>query len=256
MEKAKLDADIDLYKQRRARALASPLVFAAAPEVVATAPAAIGAEPEAAVAEAAIPKAPALPVKEPAAPKHVIREGTIVEATLVNRLDSTFSGPVIVQVSNDVPTADRLGVLIPKGSRILGSAAAVNNLGQTRMAVTFHRMIRTDNVAVDLTKFPGLNQIGETGLKDKVNRHYLQIFGASIALGVIGALAQNTARYGYDMDGGDLARQGFGVGMSRSAEQVLNRFLNIPPTVTIREGNRVKVYIMADLAVPPYEGTE
>ena len=86
-------------------------------------------------------------------------------------------------------------VLIPDGTIVLGEAKKIgaNGFGQQRrMAVIFHRMIMPDGYSVDLDQFHGLDQIGEEGLKDKVNNHYLQIFGTSIALGVIAGAAQIT----------------------------------------------------------------
>ena len=87
------------------------------------------------------------------------------------------------------------------------------------------------------------------------DRTRVLIPAGSIALGVLGAAGQGTARYGYDSGGWDYARQGAGMGMANSGQTVLNRFLNIPPTVTIREGHRVKVYFMQDVKVPAYEGS-
>jgi type IV secretion system protein VirB10 len=47
-------------------------------------------------------------------------------------------------------------------------------------------------------------------------------------------------------------RQGFAVSTAQSASQILDKFLNILPTVTVREGHRVKVYLSSDLALPDY----
>ena len=60
------------------------------------------------------------------------------------------------------------------------------------MAVVFHRLIMPDGYSVDLDQFSGLNQIGEMGLKDKVDNHYVEIFGTPIALGVIAGAAEMT----------------------------------------------------------------
>lgn len=195
-------------------------------------------------------------VETPAEKKYMIREGNFLETVLINRLDSTFTGPLQVQVSNDLWSRDRTVLLIPKGTIALGEARQVTGRNQVRIAMMFHRLIRPDDVAIDLDKYVGLNQIGETGAKDKVNNHYMQIFGVSIALGVVGAAAQGTASYGYGAGGWDVVRGGFGQGMSQAAMQVMNRFLNIPPTVTVREGYRIKVYFTQDLEVPAYRRTE
>ena len=124
---------------------------------------------------------------------YVVYEGTILETVLMNRLDGDAVGPVKVMVTAPVYSHDHQHVLVPEGTVVLGEARKIGTAGfgqQRRIAVAFHRMIMPDGYSVDLDQFLGLNQIGETGLKDKVNNHYLQIFGTSIALGIIGAAAE------------------------------------------------------------------
>ncbi len=119
---------------------------------------------------------------------YVIYEGLTMDTVLMNRLDGDSVGPVKVLVSNPVYSHDRQHVLVPDGTIVLGEAQKIGSNGfgqQRRIAVIFHRMIMPDGYSVDLDQFHGLDQIGEEGLKDKVNNHYLEIFGTSIALGVI-----------------------------------------------------------------------
>ena len=185
---------------------------------------------------------------------YVLFEGTVIETTLVNRLDGDFSGPVKVMVTNPVYSHDRQHVLIPEGSNILGEVRAVQGFGQRRLAVVFHRLIMPDGYSVDLDQFHGLNQVGETGLKDQVNNHYLQIFGSSIALGVIaGAAEASASNTGIYATGTDAYKTGVASSLSQSSTHVLDRFLNTMPTLTIREGYRVKVYMTGDLLLPAYE---
>jgi type IV secretion system protein VirB10 len=184
----------------------------------------------------------------------VLFEGTELETALVNRLDGDFSGPVKVMVTNPVYSHDRQHVLIPEGTFVLGETSKVQSLGQRRLAVVFHRLIMPDGYTVDLDQFRGLNQIGETGLKDQVNNHYLQIFGSSIALGIIaGAAESGNANAGLYASSSEAYRSGVAASLSQSSTQVLDRFLNIAPTITIREGHRVKVYFTQDLLLPAYE---
>jgi type IV secretion system protein VirB10 len=183
----------------------------------------------------------------------VLFEGTTIDTALVNRLDGEFAGPVKVMVTNPVYSQDRQHVLIPEGTFILGDAQKVSGFGQKRLAVAFHRMLMPDGYSVDLDQFRGLDQVGETGLKDKVNNHYLQIFGASIALGVISGAAEATTNGGYSESGSDMYRQGMASSLAASGANVLDRFINIPPTITIREGHRIKVYLTQDMLLPAYE---
>jgi type IV secretion system protein VirB10 len=111
-----------------------------------------------------------------------------------------------------------------------------------------------DGYSVDLDQFHGLNQLGEAGLKDQVNNHYVQIFGASIALGLIAGAAESSApNVGINETGSDAYRVGIASSLSQSSTRVLDKFLNVPPTLTIREGYRVKIYLTNDLLLPAYE---
>lgn len=188
---------------------------------------------------------------------YVVYEGTSLDAILMNRLDGDAAGPVKVLVSNPVYSHDRQHVLIPEGTIVLGEARKIGSTGigqQRRMAVVFHRMIMPDGYSVDLDQFHGLDQIGEEGLKDKVNNHYLQIFGTSIALGVIAGAGQIEEGGGTITTSGSQAfATGSAASVSQSATTILDRFMQIPPTITIREGHRVKVYFTQDMLLPAYE---
>jgi type IV secretion system protein VirB10 len=188
---------------------------------------------------------------------YVIYEGTTLDTVLMNRLDGDAAGPVKVLVSNPVYSHDRQHVLVPEGAIVLGEARKIGASGfgqQRRMAVVFHRMIMPDGYSVDLDQFHGLDQAGEEGLKDKVNNHYLEIFGTSIALGVISAAGQITQGGGaFSTSGSQAFATGASASVSQSATTILDRFIQIPPTITIREGHRVKVYFMQDMLLPAYE---
>ena len=183
---------------------------------------------------------------------YVLFEGTILETVLINRLDGGFAGPVECLLSTDVHSNDRQHLLVPAGSKLLGETKKVDALGQTRLAVVFHRVVMPDGYSVSLDQFKGLNQIGDTGLRDQVNNHYLRIFGVSLAIGALGAVAEGGTAGSLNASSFDLMRQGFAQSTAQSSAQILDKFLNIMPTVTIREGHRVKVYLSGDLALPDY----
>jgi type IV secretion system protein VirB10 len=185
-------------------------------------------------------------------PRLRLLEGTLIESVLLNRLDGTFAGPVTCLVTTPVYSQDRQAVLIPAGARLLGNAAPVQAWGDSRLAVSFHRLVMPDGHTYTLDLFKGLDQIGETGLKDEVSRHYLQVFGAAIAIGALSGLAQYNTR-GFDANTfGDVYRQSAGASLASSGTRVLDRYLNVLPTVTIREGFRVKVYLTNDMDLPVY----
>jgi type IV secretion system protein VirB10 len=183
---------------------------------------------------------------------YILFEGTVLESLLINRLDGQFSGPIECLLTDAAYSHDRQHLLIPAGTKLLGEARKVESFGQTRLAVSFHRLVMPDGYSASLDHFQGLNQIGDAGLRDQVNNHYLRIFGTSLAIGAIGAVAEGGTSGALTASGGDLMRQGFAQSTAQSSAQILDRFLNILPTVTIREGHRVKIYLSGDLALPDY----
>ncbi len=240
--------EIALLEQALAR-VAAPRPSSPEPSAVASGPAATEPAGRAPMTAADTP-----PAEYPASgERRRLLEGTVIETALVNRLDGTFAGPVVCLVTTPVYTHDRQGVVIPAGARLLGASVPVQSWGDSRLAVSFHRLIMPDGHTYSLNRFKGLDQIGESGLRDAVNRHYLQVFGASLAIGALSGLAQYGTRSttgAYDF--GSEYRQATGASLGTSASRVLDRYLNVLPTITVREGARVKVYLSNDLELPVY----
>ena len=190
-------------------------------------------------------------------PLHRLLEGTLIDAVLTNRLDGSGVAPVNCLVTNPVYSHSGLHVVIPAGARLLGETRPVQTLGETRLAVGFHRLVMPDGRTHRLDQFIGMNQIGDSGLRDRVNHHYWSTFGAAGAVGLISGLAQWLGTAGLGGGGGDrtIIIAGGTDATSQASLQVMNRFMNRLPTVTIREGHRVKVYLTADLELPAYESS-
>jgi type IV secretion system protein VirB10 len=190
-------------------------------------------------------------------PLHRIVEGTIIDTVLTNRLDGAAASPVNCLVTNPVYSQDGQHVLVPSGARILGETRQVEGLNDTRLAVSFHRIVMPDGQSVALDHFKGLNQRGDSGLEDRVNRHYWSTFGAAAAVGLVGGLSQFVGSAA--LGGGDGDRTvivaGSADAAAQASAQTLNRFLNRMPTITIREGHRVKVYVTSDLDLPEWSAT-
>ena len=188
-------------------------------------------------------------VKVPADPTgwERIYEGAVLSAVLVTQLSGKFTGPVLAQVAIPLYSTDRQRILVPRGARLLGTAQAVRYQDQSRLAVGFHRLVWPDGRWVDLA-FHGLNAIGESALADQVDRHYASMFAAAGAVGLLAGLTLQ----GSDPYAGGAAgfRAAAGQGFGQSATQILGRFLNRLPTVTIRAGHRLRVWVTSDFLLP------
>jgi type IV secretory pathway VirB10-like protein len=180
-----------------------------------------------------------------------IFEGTVLEGVVTNHIDGGFSGPIMLDLTTDLYSHDHQQLLLPQGTRLLGTVQSVGNAEQRKMFVTFHRAICPDGFSLEFAKFIGLDQIGTTGLATKVNHGYLEAFAAAAAIGGLGGLAQ-IGNGGSIFSPSTEIRNGISQQSAQEGEQVLNHFLNRLPIITLKEGSRARVYIGTDLLIPSY----
>ena len=177
-------------------------------------------------------------------------EGTVFEGVVTNHIEGGLAGPVLLMLTTDYYSHDHQQLLLPQGTRLIGSVQAVNSSQARKMVVSFHRAICPDGFSVALDKFAGLDPLGTTGLATKVDNRYLQTFAVAAAIGGLGGLAQvgNTSV----LDPSAEIRNGISSESSQEAEQILNRFLDRLPIITLKEGSRARVYIGRDILIPSY----
>ena len=188
-------------------------------------------------------------------PVHRILEGTIIDTILINRLDGAAAAPVNCLVSTPIYSTDAQ-VLVPAGARLLGATKPVQSFGETRLAVGFNRIVMPNGRTYPLDHFMGLNAIGDAGLRDQVNQHYASTFGVSAAVGLISGFAQYLGGGFVNRNSGPIIITGnVGDATAQAATQTMSRFLNRLPTITVREGHRVKVYLTSDLQLPVYQAS-
>ena len=178
-------------------------------------------------------------------------EGTVLEGVVTNHVDGGMAGPVLLMLTTDYYSHDRQNLLLPQGTRLIGSVTAVGNQQQHKLAVVFHRAVCPDGFSIDVDKYAGLDQIGTTGLATKVDHGYLQAFAAAAAIGGLGGLAQ-IGNSGSVLTPDAQIRDGISSQTSQEGEQVLNHFLNRLPIITLKEGSRARVYIGKDILIPSY----
>ena len=178
-------------------------------------------------------------------------EGTVLEGVVTNHIDGGFAGPMIVMLTTDYYSHDHQQLLLPQGTRLIGDVRSVSGAGQRKLFVVFNRAICPDGFSLDLNKFIGLDPLGTTGLATNVNNHYLSSFAAAAAVGGIGGLAQ-VGNSGSVLDTNTQIRNGISAQTAQESEQILNKFLNRLPVITVKEGSRARVYINQDMLIPSY----
>jgi type IV secretion system protein VirB10 len=178
-------------------------------------------------------------------------EGTVLEGVVTNHIDGGLSGPILVMLTTDYYSHDHQQLLMPQGTRLIGTVQSVGNAQQRKMFVSFHRAVCPDGFSLDFDKYIGLDPLGTTGLATKVDHGYLMAFGAAAAIGGLGGLAQ-IGNNGSVLDPSTQIRNGISAQTAAEGEQVLNHFLNRLPVITLKEGSRARVYIGRDIVVPSY----
>jgi len=144
--------------------------------------------------------------------------------------------------ATDTFGVDGSTVLIERGSKLVGETRGEVQQGQARIFVLWTEARTPTGVIVPLAS-PGTDELGRSGLPGEVNRHFFQRFGAAILISVINGAVQ-----------GAISSQGNGgtVVLNPSASQdvmteVLKSTVNIPPTVTKAQGDRIQVFVARDL---------
>jgi type IV secretion system protein VirB10 len=197
-------------------------------------------------------------VEAPRTP-YELRAGFVIPAILISGVNSDLPGQILAQVSQDVyDTATGKHRLIPQGTRLVGTYDAQVAYGQRRVLVAWQRLVFPDGKAMDIGSMPGADATGSAGFKDKVNNHYLRIFGNALLMsGVIAGINSSQTNPGNDPFGNStnsLLSQAVAQQMGRVAVEMIQKNLNISPTLEIRPGYRFNVMVVKDLTFDrPYQ---
>jgi type IV secretion system protein VirB10 len=181
---------------------------------------------------------------------YVLQAGSVIEAALLTGLRSDLPGQITAQVTANVydsPTGQFL--LIPQGARLLGEYDSRVATGQRRLLLAWTRLILPDGRSIVLERQPGTDQAGFSGLEDGVDNHWDRLLLAA-GLATILNIGLETSEDG----GNEIAeaiRDGTQDTIGRAGESIVQRQLNIPPTLTIRPGFPVRVMVRRDLVLEP-----
>ncbi|SDP35886.1 TrbI/VirB10 family protein [Desulforhopalus singaporensis] len=182
-----------------------------------------------------------------------LRTGAIIPTVLITGINSDLSGQIIGQVSQDVyDTATGDNMLIPQGTRLVGQYKNGVALGAKRLFVAWTRLVFPDGRTMTLNKFPGADQLGQSGLSDKVNNHYFRIYGHALLMSLItGGTAYSIDTLSDSDSDVPSFSQSMGMAlatqMSQASLTLLQKFANISPTLTVRPGYKLNVVVVKDL---------
>jgi type IV secretion system protein VirB10 len=189
--------------------------------------------------------------------KYEIKAGTIIPSLLITGLNSDLPGQITAQVRENVyDTATGRYLLIPQGTRLVGEYDSKVAYGQERALIVWSRLIMPNGSSISLEGMPGVDMSGYAGLSDRVNNHYGKLLTGVILGSVIGAGAQvATGGQGTAFNApsfGQLAVSGAAQHINQVGQQITQRNLNLQPTIEIRPGLKLNVFVTKDIILKPY----
>ncbi|GBQ62133.1 conjugal transfer protein TrbI [Ameyamaea chiangmaiensis NBRC 103196] len=183
---------------------------------------------------------------------YVLQAGTVIAGALNTKISSDLPGQIVGHVTQNVydsPTGRYL--LIPQGSTLFGAYNSSVSFGQQRTQIIWTRLIFPNGESLVLEKLPGGDAIGQSGLSDEVNNHWGQLFRAAL----VTTLLSVGSEAGTSWNENNLMqaiRSGASNGFSMVGNRLIDRSLNVQPTLTDRPGLPFTVILSRDLLLKPY----
>jgi type IV secretion system protein VirB10 len=188
--------------------------------------------------------------------KYEVKTGTVIPAVMVTGINSDLPGVMIAQISQTVfDTATGKYLLFPQGAKLYGVYDARVAYGQRRVLVAWNRVVFPDGSSVPLGAMPGADMSGFSGFEDQVDNHYFRIFGSAFLMSAItGGVSyavdnsSNNDTYSNRTTFQDAMASALAAQVGAAAMRLLEKNLNIKPTLEIRPGYQFNVVVTKDIA--------
>jgi type IV secretory pathway VirB10-like protein len=189
----------------------------------------------------------------PAGSPYTLRAGTLIPALLITGITSDLPGDIVGQVSRDVyDSRSQRILLIPRGSRLIGTYDNQIAAGQGRLLVAWTRLILPDGRSMQLPGLPLTDREGNSGAKGKVDNHWRRVFGNALLLSALSAGLQlsqpSQATVLSTPSAGQVAAGAVGQELSTVAMEIIKRGMSAAPTITIPAGQAFNVMLNGDIA--------
>jgi type IV secretion system protein VirB10 len=185
----------------------------------------------------------------PAASPYTLHAGSIIAASLITGLNSDLPGLVTAQVTeNAYDTVTGRILLIPQGSRLIGSYDSVVAFGQSRALVVWQRIILPDGSSIRIDNVPATDMAGYAGLSDRIDRHTWQLL-KGVALSTLLGVGTELSFGSTESDLVRAIRESAQQSGARAGDQMVTRNLNIQPTLRVRPGWPLRVVVHRDIVI-------
>jgi type IV secretion system protein VirB10 len=190
--------------------------------------------------------------------KVYVGAGTLIPAVLLTGINSDLPGMITAQVAETIyDTVSGRHVLIPQGATLIGEYDSRVTYGQERALLVWTRVRFPNGSSISLEGMPGTDLSGFAGVSDKVDNHWWKLAQGVVLGSLLGAAAQES--YGGGLSAanpslGQLAAAGAAQNINSAGQQIVQKDLQVQPTLVVRPGQRVAVFVTKDIELPPYRG--
>jgi len=190
-------------------------------------------------------------LQQPLSPYEILA-GTIIPASLITGLNSDLPGLVIAQVTESVfDTVSGTILLLPAGSRLIGAYDSVVAFGQKRALVVWQRIVMPNGTSIQIDNLPATDTQGYAGLEDEVDYHTWTLLKGIALSTLLGVGTQAT--FGNSQSNlVEAIRESTQESTNQAGQRIIERNLDVQPTITIRPGFRLNVVVHKDLILKPY----
>jgi type IV secretion system protein VirB10 len=178
-------------------------------------------------------------------PSNTVLQGTMIEATLENAVDSSLPGQLTAIVTRPVWSFDQAQILVPAGSRLFGEYSSEVEIGQGRILVAWTRLVTPDGQSVQMEAFGGDAQ-GRSGITGKVNSRFGQRFGSAALISLLGAAPAVAAASHADKLSADTA-ENVGQDLGSAMGSAVEAYTSLPPIISVAPGAAITVMVDRDL---------
>lgn len=184
-----------------------------------------------------------------------IKAGDFIPAVMLTGINSDLPSKIITAVvsENVKDTLRGNHILIPQGTKVIGTYDSRVTFGQERLLVIWQRLILPNGKSLALDNMQGVDLSGKAGITGDVDNHFATLLKGVILSSFLGSVATiNSAdRFGAD-NWRTAATQGAGEQIISIGDRFAEKALSRQPTITIKAGERFNIMVHSDLILEPY----
>lgn len=183
-------------------------------------------------------------------------KGTVIPAILESGINTDLPGVVIAVVTENIYSSrDQKYLLIPQGSKLFATYDSSISYDQNRVQVAWNTLIRPDGLEINLGGVEGIDKTGMSGYQGNVSNHpfaYAKALGLIAVFSLLDTKIRNMTANSNNMYMQNAMSDTYAEAQSLN-NKILEKALDIQPTIKIPQGEKVNLITNLTMDIPPYE---